>query len=162
MSGYLRFGWPIGDEERPFYPGPVEEERASVRQRRGNRGNRLSVYENYQFVDSFINQQVKENRIAGPFSPQHSPFPDTYPHLVSLKTSESAGKRRLILQPFALNAATPSFLYLDGAPPFPRPDIYQFARRLGQLGPGAWMWRRDLRSYYLQLPLDPRDYPKLR
>lgn len=154
---YLRFGWPLGDKEDPAYSWPM---------RKGNlssaRANRLSAYQDYNFVDKFINKQVQANRIAGPFSLERSPFGDILPHVVSLKTTETAGKKRLILQTFTLNHHTPSSVFPDGAPPFRRPHIFQFAKELSKKGQGAWMWKRDLSSYYLQIPIDPKDYPKLR
>ena len=154
---YLRFGWPLGDKEEPDYSWPM---------RKGNlssaRANRLSAYQNYNFMDEFINKQVRANRIAGPFSLERSPFVDVLPHVVSLKTTETAGKKRLILQTFALNHHTPSSVFPDGAPAFRRPHIFQFAKELSKKGHGAWMWKRDLSSYYLQIPIDPKDYPKLR
>ena len=124
--------------------------------------NKLSAYQNYDFVDKFMDKQVVANRIAGPFSLDHSPFGDVLPHVVPLKTTLSAGKKRLILQTFALNKHTPTSVFPDGAPAYRRPHIFQFAKEVAQKGPGAWMWKRDLSSYYLQIPVDPKDYPKLR
>ena len=154
---YLRFGWPLGDKEEAAYSWPM---------RKGNltstRANRLSAYQNYNFLDEFINKQIRANRIAGPFSLDRSPFGDVLPHVVSLKTTETVGKKRLILQTFALNHHTPTSVFPDGAPAFRRPHIFQFAKELSKKGHGAWMWKRDLSSYYLQIPIDPKDYPKLR
>ena len=76
--------------------------------------------------------------------------------------TETGGKKRLILQAFALNHHTASPVFPDGAPAFRRPHIFQFAKELAKKGQGAWMWKRDLSSYYLQIPIDPKDYPKLR
>ena len=149
---YLRFGWPLGDQEDPAYTWPMQKDQR----------NKLSVYQNYDFVDKFIDKQVLANRIAGPFNLDHSPFGDVLPHVVPLKTTESAGKKRLILQTFALNKHTPTSVFPDGAPAYRRPHIFQFAKEVAQKGPGTWMWKRDLSCYYLQIPIDPKDYPKLR
>ena len=153
---YLKYGWPVGDEEGAGYSWPIQEWRPTATRR-----NRLSAYANFRFVDKFINKQVAANRIAGPFNLETSPFQGTLPHLVPIKVAETVGKLRVILQTFVLNQHTSSPVYPDGAPAYSRPHIYQFAKVLGRLGPGAWLWKRDLRSFYLQLPLDPRDYPKL-
>jgi len=153
---YLKYGWPVGDEEGAGYTWPIQEWRPTATRR-----NRLSAYANFRFVDKFINKQVAANRIAGPFNLEMSPFQGTLPHLVPIKVAETVGKLRVILQTFVLNQHTSSPVYPDGAPAYSRPHIYQFAKVLGRLGPGAWLWKRDLRSFYLQLPLDPRDYPKL-
>ena len=126
------------------------------------RANRLSAYQNYNFIDEFINKQLRANRIAGPFSLDKSPFGHILPHVVPLKMTETGGKKRLILQAFALNHHTASPVFPDGAPAFRRPHIFQFAKELAKKGEGAWMWKRDLSSYYLQIPIDPKDYPKLR
>ena len=150
---YLRFGWPLGDQEDPAYTWPMQKDQR----------NKLSVYQNYDFVDKFIDKQVLANRIAGPFGLDHSPFGDVLPHMVPMKTTVSAGKKRLILETFALNKHTPTSVFPDGAPAYGRPHIFQFAKEVAQKGPaGAWMWKRDLSSYYLQIPIDPKDYPKLR
>ena len=152
---YLRFGWPLGDKEEPTYSWPMRNLSSAGT-------NRLSAYQNYSFMDEFIDKQVRANRIAGPFSLERSPFGEVLPHVVPLKTTETAGKKRLILQTFALNQHTPTSVFPDGAPAYQRPHIFQFAKELSKKGHGAWMWKRDLSSYYLQIPIDPKDYPKLR
>ena len=154
---YLRFGWPLGDQEETSYTWPMQKGNLKSAHR-----NKLSVYQNYDFVDKFIEKQVLANRIAGPFGLDHSPFGDVLPHVVPLKTTLSAGKKRLILQTFALNKHTPTSVFPDGAPAYRRPHIFQFAKEVAQKGPGTWMWKRDLSNYYLQIPVDPKDYPKLR
>merc|ERR1719206_685443 len=92
---YLRFGWPLGDQEETSYTWPMQKGNLKSAHR-----NKLSVYQNYDFVDKFIEKQVLANRIAGPFGLDHSPFGDVLPHVVPLKTTLSAGKKRLILQTF--------------------------------------------------------------
>ena len=169
---YLKYGWPIGDAINLGYEDANERTLSGVGKLYSKamekqklvlaRENRLSAYENYTFVDEFISKQIEAVKLAGPFSLETSPFPGVLPHVVSIKTKESAGKNRLILQPFLLNHHTPGGVYPDGAPAYPRGGVYDFTRLLARLAPGAWLWRRDLRTYYTQIPLDPRDYPKLR
>ena len=154
---YLRFGWPLGDKEEPSYTWPMQKKNL-----KSVRANRLSAYQNYTFIDNFINKQIQANRIAGPFSLDKSPFGEVLPHVLPLKVIETVGKKRLLLQTFALNHFTTSSIFNDGAPAYQRPHIFQFARELSKKGKGAWMWKRDLSSYYLQIPIDAKDYPKLR
>ena len=69
-------------------------------------------------MDNFIAMQVLANRIAGPFILDHSPFGDVLPLMVPMKTTVSAGKKRLILERFALNKHSPTSVFPDGAPAY--------------------------------------------
>ena len=50
---------------------------------------------------------------------------------------------------------------MDSEYEFHFPRIDDLADRIAELGPGCYLWKRDLSRYYLQLKIDPLEYDKL-
>ena len=61
----------------------------------------------------------------------------------------------------SLNKNTPLKAYHDTEYEFTFPKIDQFADIIAKLGPGCFMWKRDLSRFFLQLKVDPYEYDRL-
>ena len=62
---------------------------------------------------------------------------------------------------FSLNKGTPLKQYLGEPIEFEYPKIEDFRSLVLKCGRNCMMWKRDLSSFFLQIPLDPVDYPKV-
>ena len=62
---------------------------------------------------------------------------------------------------YSLNKNTPEESYHDSEYEFTFPKIDNLADIITQLGPGCYLWKRDLSRFYLQLKVDPYEYNKL-
>ena len=62
---------------------------------------------------------------------------------------------------FSLNLNTPEKCYLFDDFEFTFPKIDDLSKLILTLGQGAFMWKRDLSRFFLQLPLDPIDFDKV-
>ena len=62
---------------------------------------------------------------------------------------------------YSLNNGTPTDAYLNEPFQYDFPRIEDFKRFVLKCGPGCYIWKRDLSRYYLQLPVDPTEYPLL-
>ena len=145
----LEFGFPIGLSN----PTPVLVSATS---------NHGSSYSFYPWIDKFLTTGLSKKYMAGPFHEQ--PFERV--HLSPLMTAEKKpdGRRPVFdatYGEFSLNNGTPSDQYLGQPLDFTYPKIEDFRRLVILKGKGCFMWKRDLSSFYLQLPLDPVDYPKV-
>jgi hypothetical protein len=61
----------------------------------------------------------------------------------------------------SLNNGTPSDLYLGQPIDLVYPKIEEFRILVLKCGKSCQMWKRDLSSFFLQIPLDPVDFPKV-
>ena len=61
----------------------------------------------------------------------------------------------------SLNNATPSDLYMGQPAHYTFPKIEDFKEMILRSGKGAYMWKRDLSRFFLQLPLDPTEYHRV-
>ena len=144
---YLEYGFPLGLVE-DFVLQP-------------NLKNHSSSYEYFSHIDKFINNELEKGGITGPF--YSAPFPELMisPLMTSVKKPNS---RRAVFDAsfgdFSLNSNTPEKTYLLDDFEFYYPKIDDFANLLINLGPGAYMWKRDLSPFFLQLPLGPTEYNK--
>ena len=59
----------------------------------------------------------------------------------------------------SLNNNTPSESYLGQSICYAYPKIEDFKRTVLESGRGCMIWKRDLKRYFLQIPLDPAEYP---
>ena len=116
------------------------------------------------WIDKFWSSGLKKKYVAGPFSAQ--PF-DTI-HLSPLMTADKKpGGRRPIFDAtfgeFSLNNGTPACQYLGQAISFTYPKVEDFRQLVLLSDEGCYMsmWKRNLSSFYLQIPMDPVDYPKV-
>jgi hypothetical protein len=61
----------------------------------------------------------------------------------------------------SLNNGTPTDVYLNHTFSYDFPKVEDFKRFVLMCGPGCYLYKRDLSRYYLQLPVDPVEYPLL-
>ena len=146
---FLEYGFPIGLSE----PVPTLVPATS---------NHGSSYAYYSWIDKFLSSGLLNKYVAGPFSVQ--PFSNI--HLSPLMTAEKKpdGRRPVFDATFgdySLNNGTPSDLYLGQPLNFAYPRIEDYRRLVILSGVGCFMWKRDLSSFFLQIPMDPVDYPKV-
>ena len=146
---FLEYGFPIGLGTPPPVLVPASS-------------NHGSSYSFYTWIDKFLSSGLKKKYVAGPFSKQ----PFEVIQLSPLMTAEKKpGGRRPVFDAtygdFSLNNGTPSDQYLGQAIEFSYPKIEDFRRLVILSGRKCFLWKRDLSSFYLQLPMDPLDYPKV-
>ena len=146
---FLEYGFPVGLDD----PLPVLVPATT---------NHGSAYAFYKWIDKFLSSGLKKRYIAGPFSEQ----PFEVIHLSPLMSAEKKpDSRRPVFDAtfgdFSLNNGTPSDQYMGQAISFAYPRIEDFRRLVLLSGVGCYMWKRDLSSFFLQIPMDPVDYPKV-
>ena len=147
---FLEFGFPLGLTQQP-----TPELEATCR-------NHGSAYQYYTWIDEFIQTGLTYADIAGPL--KQSPFNRfvTSPLMTAIKKPNS--RRAVFDASFgdsSLNSNTPSDHYLGMPIEYAYPKIEDFKRFVLQCGRGCFMWKRDLSRYFLQIPLDPIEYPKV-
>ena len=150
LCQYLEFGFPLGLRSNP----PVDLVPASQ--------NHGSSYQFYPWVDEFISSGVENCFTAGPCGVQ--PFSEI--HISPLMTSikKPSGRRCVFDATYgdcSLNNNTPTDVYQDEPIEMSYPKIEDFRALVLRYGPGCYLWKRDLSSFFLQIPLDPVDYPKV-
>ena len=146
---FLEYGFPIGLGD----PSPILTPAMS---------NHGSSYSFYPWIDKFLVSSLKKKYVAGPFLVQ----PFQVIHLSPLMTAEKKpdGRRPVFDATFgdhSLNNGTPPGYYLGQEIDFAYPRFEDFRRLVILCGKGSYMWKRDLSSFFLQIPMDPSDYPKL-
>ena len=150
LCQYLEYGFPIGLRQEP------PPQLVSAVQNHG------SAYQFYPWVDEFLSSGVDKCYVAGPYSTQ--PFKTIHisPLMTAVKKPDS---RRVVFDAtygdYSLNNETPPDLYLGQPVELVYPKIEEFRVLVLQCGRSCFMWKRDLSSFFLQIPLDPVDYPKV-
>ena len=150
LCQYLEYGFPIGLNQDPP-PVLVPATR-----------NHSSAYQFYPWVDEFLSSGVGKCYVAGPYYDQ--PFADC--HISPLMTAvKKPSARRVVFDATfgdnSLNNGTPSDLYLGQPVDLVYPKIEEFRVLVLKCGKSCWMWKRDLSSFFLQIPLDPVEYSKV-
>ena len=145
---FLEFGFPLGLQSDPK---PVLK--SSLR-------NHGSAYQFYSWIDDFLQTGIKLGDVAGPFC--SSPY--SKPHISPLMTAaKKPGGRRAVFDAsfgdLSLNNNTPSDYYLGQPISYAFPKIEDFKRLILECGKGCLIWKRDLSRYFLQIPLDPLEFP---
>ena len=146
----LEFGFPLGLQEDPE---PSLE--STFR-------NHSSSYQFFTWIDDFIQSGLELGDIAGPFP--SAPYSKL--HLSPLMTAikKPCGRRAVFDASFgdsSLNINTPTDVYLGQPIEYAFPKIDDFKRLVLKSGRGCMIWKRDLSRYFLQIPLDPLEYPKV-
>ena len=146
---YLEFGFPLGLQ----VPQPVLKPLLL---------NHASSYEYYTWLDEFVAKSVKKKYAAGPFGVQPFPVMQLSPMMSAEKKPD--GRRAVFdasFGDFSLNKGTPVKEYLGEPIEFEYPKIEDFKCLVLKCGKSCLMWKRDLSTFFLQIPLDPLDYPKV-
>ena len=145
---YLQFGFPIGLSEDFVLSSSLK--------------NHSSSYEFFTHIDKFLSKELLLGGVTGPF--YSSPY---YQILTSplMTAPKKPFSRRAVFDAsfgeFSLNLNTPERIYVGEEFEFTFPTVDDFASLIISLGPGCYMWKRDLSRFFLQLPLDPLDFDKV-
>lgn len=146
----VEFGFPLGLTEDP-QPTLVS-----------TLSNHGSSYNFYPWWDKFLAEGVANGDVAGGFG--SCPFLSV--HVSPIMTAEKKpSSRRCVFDAtfgdYSLNNSTPSDLYMSQPIEFTFPRIEDFRQRILSCGRGCYIWKRDLARYFLQLPIDPLEFPLL-
>ena len=150
LCQYLQYGFPIGLQQ-----DPVPELQSSYR-------NHGSSYQYYKWIDAFIQTGLGLCDMSGPMV--EAPFShfNTSPLMTAVKKPDA---RRAVFDAsfgdLSLNNNTPSDNYLGMPIEYAYPKIEDFKAFIIKLGRGCFIYKRDLSRYFLQIPLDPVEYPKV-
>ena len=148
ITQFLQFGFPLGLSESPP-PALVSTLR-----------NHGSSYQFFTHIDEFLKTGLERGELAGPF--RVPPFKEVHisPLMTAVKKPDS---RRAVFDAtfgdYSLNNNTPPDTYLHEPFEYDFPKIEDFKRIVLECGAESYLWKRDLSRYYLQLPLDPTEYP---
>ena len=147
---FLEYGFPIGLDKDKI-PTLVPTLR-----------NHGSAYQYFTYLDKFLATGLTRCELAGPFNVPPFPAVHVSPLMTAIKKPDS---RRSVFDAtfgdMSLNTCTPQDTYLDQPFTYDFPKIEDFKRFVISCGKGAYLWKRDLSRYYLQLPADPTEYPLL-
>ena len=115
-----------------------------------------------QFIDGYFKKECAANRIAGPFAAN--------PLSVQLAVSpmntvpkDSADQRRVIVDlswpsGCSVNDGISKDIYLGEDINLHYASVEQVCTLVNEIGPGALIYKRDLRHAYRQIAVHPRDY----
>ena len=145
---FLEFGFPIGLSNSP-------ELESSNR-------NHGSAYMWYDHVDKFICGEVKEGGVTGPYA--RAPWWNTTISPLMTAHKKVRSRRTVFDATFgdkSLNNSTPSDTYLGLPCSYTFPKIEDYKQMILNSGRNAYMWKRDLSRFFLQLPLDPTEYDRV-
>ena len=122
--------------------------------------NHGSAYNFYPWWDEFLAKGVENCDLVGGFG--SSPFPEA--HISPLMTAvKKPSSRRCVFDATygdsSLNNSTPTELYIGQPMEFAFPRIEDFRQLILKCGRGCWIWKRHTARYFLQLPLDPVEFP---
>ena len=124
--------------------------------------NHSSAYSYYSHVDKFVETELQKIGVTGPF--EKSPWDAV--HLSPMMTApKKPDSRRTVFDAsfgiHSLNKNTPEHAYHDMEYEFSFPTIDNLADRIAKLGPGCFLWKRDLSRFFLQMKVDPLEYDRL-
>ena len=144
---FLEYGFPLGLSENPVLQSSLQ--------------NHGSSYQYFEFIDEFISSGLERCELTGPF--KAPPF--SWVHVSPLMTApKKPASRRAVFDAtfgdYSLNKNTIGDTYCDGPCIYDYPTVDDFKQLVLSAGEGCFMWKRDLSRFYLQIPLDPIEYPK--
>ena len=145
---FLEFGFPLGLSEHP--PPTLV---SSLR-------NHGSSYQYFTYIDEFLDTGLDRRELAGPCNVP--PFDSVHVSPLMTATKKPDSRRAVFDATFgdlSMNNGTPSDLYLGQPFTYAYPKIEDFKRLVLECGRGSYIWKRDLSRFYLQIPLDPCEYP---
>ena len=145
---FLEYGFPLG-----LRTDPPPQLQSTLR-------NHGLAYQYFNSIDEFISVGLNKNQLTGPF--RTPPFPDI--HVSPLMTApKKPDSRRAVFDAtfgdFSLNNNTPKDNFLDMPCVYDYPQVDDFRNLIVNAGKGCFIWKRDLSRFYLQIPLDPLEYP---
>ena len=148
LMQYVEFGFPLG-----LWPDvlltPCEK-------------NHSSAYSFHSYIDKFINTEVEQVGLTGPFD--NDPFEGIMLSPLMTAPKKPNGRRPVFDASFgfhSLNKNTPEREYHETQYEFSYPKIDDLANLIAKLGRGCYLFKRDLSRYFLQLKVDPIEYKNL-
>ena len=141
---FLEYGFPLGLQS-DLKPGLKSATR-----------NHGSAHQFYTWIDEFLQTGLKLGDIVGPF--QSSPFEKVHVSPLMTAVKKPSGRRAVFDASFgdvSLNDVTHPDTYLGEQILYTFPKIEDFKSLVLDCGQGCFMWKRDLKRYFLQIPLDP-------
>ena len=147
---FLEYGFPLGLSDNP---PPVLK--SSLR-------NHGSSYQYYPYLDEFLATGLERCELAGPCLVP--PFPTVHVSPLMTAVKKPAGRRAVFdgtFGEYSLNNGTPTDMYMNDSFTYDFPKVEDFKRFVLENGSGCYIYKRDLSRYYLQLPIDPTQYPLL-
>ena len=145
---YMEYGFPLGLSSLPDLECCTR--------------NHGSAYMWYKHVDKFICTEVTEGGLTGPF--RKAPWWNSIVSPMMTAHKKVKSRRTVFDATFgdkSLNNATPSDSYMGLPCKYTFPKIEDYRTMILNSGHGAFMWKRDLSRFYLQLPLDPTEYNRV-
>jgi hypothetical protein len=144
---FLKFGWPINHDGSSFNTQITKNWKGA---------------NNYPAeVDQYLLKEISNDAIWGPFSQNPFMGPCCFSPLNS-RDKKDTTERRIILDlshphNVSINNGIDKDLYLDLEVNLKFPKVYEFAEMVRSMGVNSLMYKRDLRRYYRQIPIDPGD-----
>ena len=145
---YVEFGFPLGLWPEVLLT-PCER-------------NHSSAYSFYSFIDKFIETEVAQVGLTGPF--KDDPFSGIMLSPLMTAPKKPCSRRPVFDASYgihSLNKNTPEREYHETQYEFSYPRIDDLADLIAVLGKGCYLFKRDLSRYFLQLKIDPIEYSKL-
>ena len=115
-----------------------------------------------EFVQKYLSKECEEVRIVGPFKENPLSVPLAVSPINTVPKS-SEDERRVIVDlswpvGFSVNDGISKNMYLGEVINLHYTSVEEVCKMVMEAGPGAVIYKRDLRHAYRQIPVDPRDY----
>ena len=150
---FLKFGWPLSFEGVLDFCDDL------------NVTNHKGATEFSQDVDKYINSELREGRIIGPF--KKSPFqgPVKISPLNTVPKKDSTERRVILDLSFPIGRSVNDGInkgqYLGEVIELKLPKVDEFSKLICKKGIGCLMFKRDLKKAYRQINIDPKDVRKV-
>ena len=127
--------------------------------------NHKSARDYPDHVTEYLNTQVQNQSMLGPFDQiPFSPWSQINPMMTKEKKHSSA-RRTIVDLSFphgaSVNSGTPSDTYLEVQYKLALPTVDMLVDKMCVAGKNCLIWKKDLKSAFRQLRVDPLDYPLL-
>ena len=147
VADFLAFGWPINCH--------------SVVSVSSQPPNHASATKFPGVIDAFLSTELGHSATAGPFT--CNPFPAPIRTSPLQTVPKNGTKRRVVLDlsfppGSSVNDGIPTDSYLDQPFHLSLPLPADFVDLILSKGPGCFLYKKDLKCAYRQIPVDPRDY----
>ncbi len=146
---FLEFGFPLDfDKSKKLLPDIGRNHKGAI---------------NYpEFINAYVSRECQASRIVGPFEAN----PLSVPLIVSPMNSvpkSVEGDRRVIVdlswpRGGSVNEGISKDTYLNENFELHYTSVEEVCRMVLEIGPGAVIYKRDLKHAYRQIPVDPKDY----
>ena len=147
---FLEFGWPIGSVRNNVNPAQSE--------------NHASALHHEKFIDLYIQKELQEGSLIGPF--ETNPFSsDLYISPLSSVDKDEKSRRVIVDLSYpsgnSVNDTIPKDEYMGKFYKLKFPTVDTFREMVYAQGHNCLMYKRDLKRAYRQFPVDPHDFNKL-